>query len=855
MLSVRIDGREVETTPISLARLVLDGRLDRHSPAKTPGVTAERSLEQALESPHSEALSDELLHRLRAMYASESPEIDIQGLCEQVERLCQWRWGSPHVAARFLWAAAWLNDMVGRVENAVEFYDAFLQTSSREGHLRLLAYNNRGILRIQLGRLEGVVDLAKAAIPQLSLDGIPRAEGLPAACFNLLNLINVSLQSESLARAVDEELADYLFHFPDDSRTWWLGEGTVERPGADFREPQAGGDSGPGLLILRDPTCKRLNTLTTRLAMRAREMATDDLPATTGRLSAVASRLALWESRSDGNGRSHEDSRGEPGSSNGGGFGFCAEAAGLLLSEDIPSSLTRQESPLARAEESAREELASIETCLTLHRYELARSRLDVQRRILSSLNRRGRLAGLLARVDAQLERVAYLESQSEQLGLQNACTELISAVEQFCTLKDLCLAQREHDDLLRRLRRVQAGLEPQTGKEVAALLEELASRLERHMRRLRRVEIRKSIRESMRHLHRNWPQDWAQPVPEAMYQALARCRLNDPQGWVENWNEFEDRLDGHQGQHHLHRAMNTLQAGQVSWDAVEGDLVRMLVCKPDLWFAVAPLFGLFRSPAERDLPESTMTVQMAMHAAATRVFDAASQDAGSGGPLSRAGGLLERVFPQMEGRAGRCLELWRSVAATLWPVLETEDLDAISQVRNLAQRCLDAWPMGGMELPGRVDPRNPVSLFLESCGKAQRLVEAGLALNARPPRWDQARMCYRDLLDWGLDTQAQLKRGVTGYYLAAHHQEDIPQVQREILTALENWVAEGWQQMQARPCRQDVVNQIAALRPAVPAEQTVGSEQDAWAGGLGRCPNEVTGGGHVPQGEGKSET
>jgi hypothetical protein len=266
-------------------------------------------------------------------------------------------------------------------------------------------------------------------------------------------------------------------------------------------------------------------------------------------------------------------------------------------------------------------------------------------------------------------------------------------------------------------------------------------------------------------------------------------------------------------------------------------------------------LFGLFRSPAEGDLPESTVTVQMAMHAAATRVFDAASQDAGSSGPLSRAGALLERVFPQTQGRAGRCLELWRSVAATLWPVLETEDLDAIAQVRNLAQRCLDAWPMGGIELPGRVDPRNPVSLFLESCDKAQRLVEAERELNARPPRWDQVGMCYRDLLDWGLDTQGQFKRVVTGYYLAVHHQDDIPHVQREILTALDEWVVEGWQQMQARPCRQDVVNKIAALRPAVLAEQTVGSERDALAGGLGRCPNEVTGGGHVPQGEGKSET
>jgi hypothetical protein len=613
-------------------------------------------------------------------------------------------------------------------------------------------------------------------------------------------------------------------------------------------------DSKPELAILHDLTSKRLNTLTTRLATRAGDMAANELAATTGRLSAVASQLALWESRANGDGQPPDDNGGNTSLSNGDGYHFCAEAAGLLLSEDIPSSLTRQESPLVRAEESVREELANIETCLTLQRYELARSRLDVQRRILSSLNRRGRLAGLLARVDAQLERVACLESQSEQLDLQKACAELVSGVEQFCTLTDLCRAQRAHDDLLHRLWRVQSGLEPQVGKEVATLLNELGTRLEGHIQRLKRIEIRRGIRGPMRYLRQNWPQDWAVPVSEAVYQALAQCHLNDPQGWVEDWNEFRKRLDGHQGQYHLRRATTVLQAGQVSWDSVEGDLVQALVCKPDLWLAMAPLFGLFYTPTQNDSLQSIVSIQTAMHAAATRLFDGASQAAGNDGPMSRAGGLLERVFPQMEGRADRCLELWRCVAATLWPVLEREDLDAIAQAGNLAQRCLDHWPMGMTELPGRVDPRNPVNVFLESCDKARRLVEAGHELNARPPRWDRAERSYGDLLDLGLDTRDQFKRAATSYYLAACHQDDIPQVQRKILAGLEAWVAERWQQTQSRLRRHDVVHKIAELRADACDRRFGGSEQDALADGSGRCPNEVTGGGHVPQDEGKPE-
>ncbi|MEN6338191.1 MAG: hypothetical protein ABFE01_28370, partial [Phycisphaerales bacterium] len=615
MLIVRIDGREVETTPVSLARLVFDGKVDRHSPAKTPGATAQRSLEQSLESPHCEALSDELLLRLRSMYASESPEIDIQGLCEQVEQLCRWRWVNPYVAARFFWAAAWLNDVMDRLENAAEFYDMFLQTSSRESHLRLLAYNNRGVLRIRLGRLEGVVDLARAAIPQPEDETQSLPVGLPAACFNLLNLINVSLESAALTRVVDEELAAYFSQLGEQARAAWLAN---ESP-ASSDDPPAGADlaseARPRFAILRDPSCKRLNTFTSRLALHAGDLAGGDGAAATGRLSCGASELILWDSRSSGDGLPWNGGE-EIARSPAGQHGRCAEAAGLLLSEDVPSSLTRQESPLARAEQGAREELATIENHLTLGQYELAKSRLDVQRRILTSLNRRGRLSGLLTRVDALLERAAYLQSQSEQLDLQRTCASLISEVEQHCRLVDLCRAEREHDDLVGKLRQVRSGLDSQTGGEVAGLLDELAARLDRHIRRLKRLEIRRTIRGPMRTLRQDWPKDWAVPVPEAVEKALAQCCVSDPQCCVDDWTAVKDRLDGHQGQYHLHKAMALLQASPVSWEAVEAELVPALVCKPDLWPAISPLFGL---PCPSG-GESTTSVQTTMRTAAARL-------------------------------------------------------------------------------------------------------------------------------------------------------------------------------------------------------------------------------------------
>ena len=161
MLWVRIEGHEVETTPAALARLVFEGKVDRHSPAKAPAGLAEQPLEQFLESPHGEALTGELHRRLRRLCSLDSSAVDMQELCTQVERLCQWRWPNLPSTARFFWTAAWLNELADRAKSAIDFYDAFLLMPSSEYPLRLLALNNRGVLRIRLGRLDGIGDLAR----------------------------------------------------------------------------------------------------------------------------------------------------------------------------------------------------------------------------------------------------------------------------------------------------------------------------------------------------------------------------------------------------------------------------------------------------------------------------------------------------------------------------------------------------------------------------------------------------------------------------------------------------------------------------------------------------------------------
>ena len=253
-------------------------------------------------------------------------------------------------------------------------------------------------------------------------------------------------------------------------------------------------------------------------------------------------------------------------------------------------------------------------------------------------------------------------------------------------------------------------------------------------------------------------------------------------------------------------------------------DLPLALVFKPVLWLTMAPLFGLFSPSGENDLHEKAAGVQMAMCASAGRLFDGMPQGAdnlqvtGLDGPIHRAGGLLERVFQQMGAQASRCTELWRCVAATLSPILEGQDLHAISQVRDLAEQCLDHWPVAMAGLVGRADPRNPVRMFLESCEKARRLAEAQQQLDARSPLWQEAKTCYRDLLCLGLDTRGQLRRAATGFYLATCHEEDSPHVQRHVLAGLEGWVDAGPQEGVCRVREQDVVREITRLRAEVSA-------------------------------------
>ena len=804
MLRVRIDNREVEVTPVALAELVLDGQVSRHHLTKTSDGAAERPLEYALDPPHCEALTAELLRRLQSMSSGELEASDIDPMRARAEALCQWHWREPDTRARLLWAAAWLNELVDRLDAAVTYYDTFLRVRCREPHLRLLAYNNRGVLRLRLGRCAGIQDVARSAIvaEQGALNP-ERSAGLPTACFNLLNLVNVAAQTDSLSEAVDEELADFFAQLPEEVTLWWLGSAAVEA----FGSPGGGTGATARHFILRDADCRRLNRLTANLATRAMKL-TETVATDSSESAHVAtSRLCLWSGETGQNNGAGGDGAGHP-SHPEDDFALYADAAGLLLADEIPSALVGDKGPGGRVEQMAEEELAEIEDLMVAGNHDLARSRLEVQRRVLATLSHRERLASLLAQVDTLLRRVDRAKQEQAQLELQRACGNLVCEVDQFCQVANAAQAQRKLGSLRQRLQSYRA----EAPTEAAPLLDELAQRLGRHMQQLQQSEVRKTVAVPLAALRENWPADWAVPVPDAAYAALAECLVNDPEGQVEDWPTMRDQLDAHQAQYCLRKALAELPGDRASWDEIESVLVDALRLAPELWGTTAPLFGMFASPNGHGSTPTAPDVRMALESAAGRLLGE------NQGPhlLRRAGSLLDRGFRELRGDARRFVRLWSCLERTLTPMLESAGEEMITEIEALARMCLNHWPAARTELPSRADPRNPVRIFLESCEKMRCLAQAEQLLTEQSPAFEKTNELVTRALHLGLDTVEQSRRAAAILYLIAYSHEDAPPRQRQVLARLDTWVANAIIDMKRFTEQESIMTALAAIRADV---------------------------------------
>jgi hypothetical protein len=356
-LTVYVEDRWVNASPDQVVQMMFDGRVDLPTPTKASSQdNGQGPLTQFLRLAHYEELSDQLLHHLQAMYAGVREAVDPCWLRQRVKELCRWDWADPVIRSRLLWTAAWLEELTGSAEESIRYYNAYLQLDSGDSHLRALAHNNRGALLIRSANVEGVEDLALAAVVmELPPSGAEHPTTLPEACFNLLNLLNSAAHSRQLGRQVESLLVEFMGGLPRQIRERWLGpdpdyEQSRDNASAvtDSSEQVTDADELHNRIsILTDPTFKRLNTLTSKLAAEAQNIVSNCSPqqhrcevcCAEGTQKGVACRLRLWPRRrsTDVAGDWVDNSFDWPEHEI--QYADYAEAASLLCAHEIPLAL------------------------------------------------------------------------------------------------------------------------------------------------------------------------------------------------------------------------------------------------------------------------------------------------------------------------------------------------------------------------------------------------------------------------------------------------------------------------------------------------------------------------------------
>ncbi len=225
MVGVQVGGEWIQADVESLVELILSGGVNESTPARDPVQSAvPRPLIELLHPRHLEELMNQLLLRLPGMYVIGADSTDLTTLLERVEALRGWNWSDALVRSRLEWLAAWLEELAWSHEAAIASYSAYLRETSQEPHLALLAQANRGALRVRLGQAEGIKDITAAAIPgQETAEGITAPTKLPAACHNLLTLLEQAFSRYPLHDQVEAVLVDYMAGLPRKARQRCLG--------------------------------------------------------------------------------------------------------------------------------------------------------------------------------------------------------------------------------------------------------------------------------------------------------------------------------------------------------------------------------------------------------------------------------------------------------------------------------------------------------------------------------------------------------------------------------------------------------------------------------------------------------
>lgn len=861
VLSIQIDGEWVQADDQSLAEWMLDGRVDELTPTRDSTKSqAACPLIESLQPPQLEIFTHRMMERLPGMYAAGPDSISLTALRERISRLRSWNWADHLTRGRLEWLDAWLSELAGSVDWAVKSYDAYLRGLAQEPVLRLLAHNNRGVLRVFLRQAEGVRDLACAAIPPDDNIALAEDSRLPAACFNLLNFLIHALNRQPLCDQVEDVLVDFMIQLPRRARERCLGPDLLE-----IQEPddagvfaQKGGQQGAReaadgvsdadagnrvarqnrqrkrLKILKDPSFVRLTRLAVYLADGAAAIAPN--PDEQCTVAAVASQLRLWTVESTdaetGLGGAIRERRRRRNR-----LDQCAEAASLLYVSDIPSSLVPGDGSVSWVKQYADRAFGLAEEYCRSSEYKLAERTLASLSEALESSRSDPVVEPLAEEVAQHLQEVRHRARSQAQLDLYQTCTDLVRQTSLFCGRTDLCQAEFDADVLNRRVKQLEERLanEDVSEGEARALLGELPQRIQKHLDRLRREDIEQRIGKLRDQLQASVPRDWREPVSRESYEALRKCQANDPQCLVEDWRAWRVRLDKHQAQHHFRQALADITDGCGDSHDAQEMLDQALGFDPSLTPASASLYCVLALRKLDDPPEGLASTKADILRAARELLqleplgpDAMWSPAVRISLVQEACVLLERLIGAYRGLDAEFDDLWQALERGFAPAFAEAPPVILREILTVVDTCLKACPVHSSGGASRIDPRNRLYVLQRTCQKVLLTAEGEEALHEgrteeATSRFTQVvELLRRDAMAGEQDGQL-LRRAVSGLYLTGFAGQDPLYQQRWVLDSMDQWVEQirGPDQV-AECCVERILQRIADAR-----EQASGPAED----------------------------
>ena len=774
------------------ARGIVDGRLTRLMIAEDPLHTVEPAcLEEVIGHAHCRFVSRALLDSVAKMVLPGQPVLP-HWLRQRATDLLEWKWPLPEgplLVQRLTWLVAWTAGLEDHADVAIRWYTRYLQQESIEPHLRQVALNNVGVHRIRFASsADGIVDLARAAIRMDPSDGAGSMKPLPAAGFNLRQLLVKAWRVPPLLKQVDRSLAAYMAKLPPADRETWTGEPRLAA--SDSSEPSW---RYGGLIEGRPDRYARILKNLNPKGIHPRSAWQDILPNGSFVPERAADELRLWEvagepqSDADG-GRSAKPEEWSPRS--------YAGAAELLEDSHIPPILVETETDLAHPARMARDKITQGQRLLDQGSVEAAALAVTMAMQVIEALEDGAEREGLRNRATGLLRECEDRAKRRRLLDLSQTLEHLTELVEGVLAQRDPCKVHQAAREAVAAAAAARKKLVSECGEEMGPLVDDYQKRIEQHVSDVSLADIRARVKAPYDEFMNLRPQSWTDPVDSEAYVALGRCHAADPRCQVHNYVDLRQQLDHHQARYFLDQVLHkVLDSNNVCWDDVEPLLAQAMVLDSELAAILGPMINLIRHPPQTPEPARLSEIRQSI---TQQVKDLLAEKPmgveGDAFPamrevtLGRGAQLLGRLVASFLDVQGDVKEMGQTLQQAYGKVLQQGTPAQLEVIQRVLEQYLRACPRvnGGQWMPP--DPRNPIQALLGQIQRTRLLAVAEIELDAQTPNAPKAAEAFGRAMAMGLDDAEQFCRAARGLAIVRVPPQVPTSVRTAVMEGLEAW-------------------------------------------------------------------